>query len=109
MVVAPSLTSAHMTQLIMPQHANSLGITFGGDPLRTPQNTTRLRLAKSCGEGSNMRRRPAPHPPWCHSQWCRTSRQQDSLWAHRHRSGKHAVCQLCVKYVSIERPKPQAR
>jgi acyl-CoA hydrolase len=28
--VAPSQTSAHMTQLIMPQYANSLGITFGG-------------------------------------------------------------------------------
>ena len=28
--VAPGATSAHMTQLIMPQHANSLGITFGG-------------------------------------------------------------------------------
>lgn len=28
--VAPSATLAHMTQLIMPQHANSLAITFGG-------------------------------------------------------------------------------
>lgn len=28
--VAPSQTSAHMTQLIMPQYANTLGITFGG-------------------------------------------------------------------------------
>ena len=29
-LVAPSATRAHMTQLIMPQHANSLAITFGG-------------------------------------------------------------------------------
>ena len=28
--VTPAMTLAHMTQLIMPQHANSLGITFGG-------------------------------------------------------------------------------
>ena len=28
--VSPDFTLAHMTQLIMPQHANSLGITFGG-------------------------------------------------------------------------------
>ena len=26
----PSATLSHMTQLIMPQHANSLAITFGG-------------------------------------------------------------------------------
>lgn len=31
--VTPSMTLAHMTQLIMPQHANSLGITFGGQVL----------------------------------------------------------------------------
>ena len=29
-VIDPAGTLAHMTQLIMPQHANSLGITFGG-------------------------------------------------------------------------------
>ena len=29
-VIDPANTLAHMTQLIMPQHANSLGITFGG-------------------------------------------------------------------------------
>lgn len=28
--VAPGLTEAYMTQSIMPQHANTLGITFGG-------------------------------------------------------------------------------
>lgn len=28
--VEPSATLSHMTQLIMPQHANSLAITFGG-------------------------------------------------------------------------------
>ena len=29
-MIDPASTLAHMTQLIMPQHANSLGITFGG-------------------------------------------------------------------------------
>lgn len=29
-VVPPHLTTAYMTQSIMPQHANTLGITFGG-------------------------------------------------------------------------------
>ncbi|KAL6762956.1 HotDog domain-containing protein [Haematococcus lacustris] len=28
--VRPGLTEAHVTQLIMPQHCNTLGITFGG-------------------------------------------------------------------------------
>ncbi|CAL8463592.1 g3126 [Coccomyxa elongata] len=32
--VTPGMTLAHMTQLIMPQHANSLGITFGGQVMR---------------------------------------------------------------------------
>ncbi|CAL5223884.1 g6477 [Coccomyxa viridis] len=32
--VTPAATLAHMTQLIMPQHANSLGITFGGQVMR---------------------------------------------------------------------------
>ena len=37
--VTPAATLAHMTQLIMPQHANSLGITFGGQvtPLYYPK------------------------------------------------------------------------
>lgn len=29
-MVPPGATSAHMTQLVLPQHANSLAITFGG-------------------------------------------------------------------------------
>ena len=33
--VSPDFTLAHMTQLIMPQHANSLGITFGGQVCRS--------------------------------------------------------------------------
>ncbi|KDD72548.1 hypothetical protein H632_c3203p1 [Helicosporidium sp. ATCC 50920] len=33
-VIAPALTAAHMTQLILPQHANSIGITFGGWVMR---------------------------------------------------------------------------
>jgi acyl-CoA hydrolase len=32
--IPPSSTSAHQTHLIMPQHANSLGITFGGQILQ---------------------------------------------------------------------------
>lgn len=28
--VGPSMTTAHLTHIIMPQHANSIGITFGG-------------------------------------------------------------------------------
>lgn len=32
--VAPSLTTAHITHIIMPQHANSIGITFGGQVMR---------------------------------------------------------------------------
>ena len=35
--VSPSATMAHMTQLIMPQHANSLAITFGGQVRSSPQ------------------------------------------------------------------------
>jgi len=37
-VASPGATSAHMTQLIMPQHANSLGITFGGQVSSSPSN-----------------------------------------------------------------------
>lgn len=36
--VTPDFTLAHMTQLIMPQHANSLGITFGGQVCFTVLN-----------------------------------------------------------------------
>ena len=32
--VSPSITVAHATHIIMPQHANSIGITFGGQVLR---------------------------------------------------------------------------
>lgn len=32
--IPPSFTRAYMTQLIMPQHANSLGITFGGQVMK---------------------------------------------------------------------------
>lgn len=39
--VPPGATSAHTTHLIMPQHANSLGITFGGQvsPSHSPPST----------------------------------------------------------------------
>ncbi|KAL4451765.1 hypothetical protein ABPG75_007427 [Micractinium tetrahymenae] len=32
--IPPSLTSAHTTQMVLPQHANSIGITFGGQVMR---------------------------------------------------------------------------
>lgn len=32
--IPPCYTRAYMTQLIMPQHANSLGITFGGQVMK---------------------------------------------------------------------------
>jgi acyl-CoA hydrolase len=37
--VTPGMTLAHMTQLIMPQHANSLGITFGGQVILPASST----------------------------------------------------------------------
>ena len=42
--VAPSATRAHMTQLIMPQHANSLAITFGGQVEDRLYYVTQLEL-----------------------------------------------------------------
>ena len=38
-VVSPGATQAHMTQLVLPQHANSLAITFGGVVRRRPDVT----------------------------------------------------------------------
>lgn len=32
--ISPSYTTAHLTHIIMPHHANSIGITFGGQVLR---------------------------------------------------------------------------
>lgn len=32
--IRPALTSAHTTQMVLPQHANSIGITFGGQVMR---------------------------------------------------------------------------
>ena len=53
--VAPSQTSAHMTQLIMPQYANSLGITFGGQARAAAcclSNPALLSVVSCCGHGS---------------------------------------------------------
>ena len=50
--VAPAMTLAHMTQLIMPQHANSLGITFGGQVLWRPPPITPRPLAPSWTPGT---------------------------------------------------------
>lgn len=33
-LIPPSLTSAHTTHMVLPQHANSIGITFGGQVMR---------------------------------------------------------------------------
>ena len=51
--VTPAMTLAHMTQLIMPQHANSLGITFGGQVGHAMQGTlnildVKLGLSTGC-------------------------------------------------------------
>ena len=47
-------TLAHMTQLIMPQHANSLGITFGGQvtPLLLSQVHLTPNLSSACNSHS---------------------------------------------------------
>lgn len=42
--VTPGMTLAHMTQLIMPQHANSLGITFGGQVAGHPPSVSAQAL-----------------------------------------------------------------
>lgn len=46
-LVAPSATRAHMTQLIMPQHANSLAITFGGQVQKLSAVVMQLALRNS--------------------------------------------------------------
>ena len=48
--VSPAATLSHMTQLIMPQYANSLGITFGGQARRpwVAHHTRVLNLPHSC-------------------------------------------------------------
>ena len=50
--VTPAMTLAHMTQLIMPQHANSLGITFGGQvghAMHGTLNISDVKLGLSMG------------------------------------------------------------
>jgi len=52
-MVAPSATLAHMTQLIMPQHANSLAITFGGQVMRWMEQCAYI-AASRVGRGSYL-------------------------------------------------------
>lgn len=46
--VSPNLTVAYMTQSIMPQHANTLGITFGGQVCEDKGNWERVVKSWSC-------------------------------------------------------------
>lgn len=49
--IAPSLTSAHMTQMVMPQHANSIGITFGGQVMRWMELCAFIAASRVCRSG----------------------------------------------------------
>lgn len=51
--VEPSATLSHMTQLIMPQHANSLAITFGGQVMSWMEQCAYI-AASRLGRGSYM-------------------------------------------------------
>ncbi|KAA6417519.1 MAG: Acyl-coenzyme A thioesterase 11 [Trebouxia sp. A1-2] len=51
--VSPDFTLAHMTQLIMPQHANSLGITFGGQVMRWMEQCAYI-AASRVGRGGHL-------------------------------------------------------
>ncbi|KAL3138822.1 hypothetical protein ABBQ32_005657 [Trebouxia sp. C0010 RCD-2024] len=51
--VTPDFTLAHMTQLIMPQHANSLGITFGGQVMRWMEQCAYI-AASRVGRGGHL-------------------------------------------------------
>jgi len=72
--VSPCQTSAHMTQLIMPQYANSLGITFGGQVRRCgvlPASTRGLTVAAHCCRHLS----PVPEPAagiWCYNVYTET-------------------------------------
>lgn len=43
-----SQTGTHKTHLIMPQHANSLGITFGGQVMRWMEQCAYVSAARVC-------------------------------------------------------------
>ncbi|KAK9815553.1 hypothetical protein WJX72_005621 [[Myrmecia] bisecta] len=51
--ILPSMTIAHMTQLIMPQYANSLGITFGGQVMRWMEQCAYI-AASRVGRGGHL-------------------------------------------------------
>ena len=51
--VPPSATRAHMTQLVLPQHANSLGITFGGQVMRWMEQTAWIAASRVAGRGGH--------------------------------------------------------
>eukprot|EP00887_Chlorella_sp_A99_P007792 scaffold20.g7792.t1 len=49
--VPRALPAAHMTQLIMPQHANSIGITFGGQVMRWMEQCAFISASRVCRGG----------------------------------------------------------
>jgi acyl-CoA hydrolase len=53
LAVPPSATRAHMTQLVLPQHANSLGITFGGQVMRWMEHTAYIAASRVAGRGGH--------------------------------------------------------
>ncbi|KAK9817590.1 hypothetical protein WJX74_006701 [Apatococcus lobatus] len=52
-MVSPARTMAHMTQLIMPQNANSLGITFGGQVMGWMEQCAYI-AASRVGRGGHL-------------------------------------------------------
>ncbi|KAI3437872.1 hypothetical protein D9Q98_000318 [Chlorella vulgaris] len=49
--VAPSLTAAHTTQMVLPQHANSIGVTFGGQVMRWMEQCAFVAASRVCRGG----------------------------------------------------------
>lgn len=51
--ISPALTTAHQTHIIMPQHANSIGITFGGQVLQWVEQAAFVVAARA-SRGSHL-------------------------------------------------------
>ncbi|PSC70724.1 Acyl-coenzyme A thioesterase 11 [Micractinium conductrix] len=49
--ISPVLTSAHLTQMVLPQHANSIGITFGGQVMRWMEQCAFIAASRVCRGG----------------------------------------------------------
>lgn len=52
--VAPSFTRAHLTHIIMPQHANSIGITFGGQIMKWMEQAAFIAASRLARGSSNL-------------------------------------------------------